>query len=379
MCRDLLPTREVFLIVLLSTQIAYAQGTDRARSSAANVRTPPLVLSEQGSFFVNEQQIETSSAAAGISPAQAKLFGVSSEMAHHRSGKGMYVQYQVPQTRNRTAYPVIMVHGSGHTGKTYETTPDGRMGWAEYFVRQGVPVYVVDHAGRARSGFDPSPTNRAKLENKADLVPSFQEFTNETAWTAFRFGPSPFIPYPGTKFPLQAKEQYFAQIVPNTETSYAEAGQNTIAALAALLDRIGPAVVIVHSQSGAYGIGASTARPDLAKAIVSVEPRSCAVSDENIKAVFARVKLLTMFGDFFGGNVADWPGRMAECVDTVSRIKAAGGMAENIFLPERGIRGNSHMLMMDTNNQQLADIILAWLSQHARAPAGEQQTRGRPR
>jgi hypothetical protein len=119
---------------------------------------------------------------------------------------------------------------------------------------------------------------------------------------------------------------------------------------------------MVHSQSGAYGLGAAIARPNLAKAVVSVEPRICAVSDENARTVFTRVKLLTMFGDFFGSTVGDWPGRMAECVEAVTRIKGAGGVAENIFLPDRGIRGNSHMLMMDLNNQQLADIILAWLA-----------------
>jgi len=269
--------------------------------------------------------------------------------------------YQIPDARNPAVYPVIMVHGSGHTGKTYEETPDGRTGWAEYFVRRGVPVYVVDHSGRARSGFDPTPINQSKLEKNPALIPSFAEFTNEQAWTAFRFGPAAFTPYETTRFPIKAQDQYFAQIVPNTETSYPDGGANTIAALGALLDRIGPAVVMVHSQSGAYGIGAAIGRADLAKAVVSVEPRSCAVSDENVKALFTRVKLLTMFGDFFGSSVGDWPGRMAERIDTVTRIRAAGGIAENIYLPNRGIRGNSHMLMMDLNNQQLADVILTWL------------------
>jgi pimeloyl-ACP methyl ester carboxylesterase len=240
------------------------------------------------------------------------------------------------------------------------------MGWAEYVVRRGTPVYVVDHSGRARSGFDPSPINRAKVEGNPTLIPSFTEFTNEQAWTVFRFGPTPFTPYEDTRFPIKAQDEYFAQMVPNTETSYAEGGQNTVTALAALLDQIGPAVVLVHSQSGAYGISTAVVRPDLVKAVVSVEPRSCAVSDENVQAVFARVPLLTMFGDFFGGDMADWPGRMAECVSTAARIKAARGMAENIYLPDRGIRGNSHMLMMDLNNQELADIILAWLNRNAR-------------
>jgi hypothetical protein len=99
---------------------------------------------------------------------------------------------------------------------------------------------------------------------------------------------------------------------------------------------------------------------------VSIEPRSCAVTDADVPAVFARIPLLTMFGDFFGTDVADWPGRMAECVNTVNRIKVVRGTAENIHLPDSGIHGNSHMPMMDTNNQQLADIILAWLNRHAR-------------
>jgi len=316
----------------------------------------PLVLAKQGSFFINQEDIATSYATATGTPQPG-----------HVSVKGMYVQYQIPQARNRRAYPVIMVHGSAHTGKTYEETPDGRMGWAEYFVRHGVPVYIVDHSGRARSGFDPSLTNQAKLESKAALVPSFTKFTNEQAWVRFRVGPKPFVPFANTQFPVKAQEDYYAQLVPNTETALAGAGQNTIDALAKLLDRIGPAVIMVHSQSGGYGIAAAVARPNLVKAVVSVEPRSCAASPADVQSVFARVPLLTMFGDFQTGD-PDWAERMAECVATVARIKEAHGAAENIYLPDSGIHGNSHMMMMDLNNQQLADIILAWLDRHARQP-----------
>lgn len=305
----------------------------------------PLVLAKQGSFFINQEDLATAFPTAAGTPQPG-----------HVSLKGMYVQYQIPQARNRAAYPVIMVHGSAHTGKTYEETPDGRMGWAEYFVRHGVPVYVVDHSGRARSGFDP-----------AARVPGFTKFTNEQAWVRFRFGPEPFLPFANTQFPVKAQEEYYAQLVPNTETALPGAGQNTIDALAKLLDRIGPAVVMVHSQSGAYGIGAAIARPNLVKAIVSVEPRSCAASPADVQSVFTHVPLLTMFGDFQKGD-PDWAGRMAECVATGGHIKEAHGTAENIYLPDAGIHGNSHMMMMDLNNQQLADIILAWLNRHARQP-----------
>ena len=72
----------------------------------------------------------------------------------------MYVHYRIPASKN--GVPVVMVHGSTHTGMTYETTPDGREGWATYFVRKGSSVYVVDHAGRGRSGFDPTPINQVR-------------------------------------------------------------------------------------------------------------------------------------------------------------------------------------------------------------------------
>lgn len=348
----------VWLAVALGlTSLASAQGRGSASSQPANAKAglSPLVLAEQGSFFVNAQPIETRYPSGRGRPE-----------AGHISGKGMYVQFQIPKDRRRTAYPVVMVHGSSHTGKTYEDTPDGRMGWAEYFVRRGVPTFVVDHAGRARSGFDPTPTNRGRVEKNPEAVPSFTIFSNENAWTSFRFGPSAFTAYPTTKFPVDARDQYFAQLVPNTETTYAEGGRTTISALAALLDRIGPAVVLVHSQSGEYGLGVAIQRPALVKAVVSVEPRVCAVGGADLQPVFSRVPLLTLFGDFFGTDVGDWPGRMAECISTVNQIKTAGGTAENIHLPAAGIRGNSHMLMMDTNNQQVADLILGWLDRHAR-------------
>jgi pimeloyl-ACP methyl ester carboxylesterase len=351
----IVPVAITLMLILLAFHERHLRAQSRKSATATPNADEPLALAKQGSFFINEQNIAT-----------AFPDGEGTQAPGHISVKGMYVQYQIPHARTPGRYPVIMVHGFGHTGKTYEETPDGRMGWAEYFVRRGISVYVVDHSGRGRSGFDPTPTNRAMREKNPALIPSFAEFTNEYVWTSFRFGPTPFTPYANTRFPIVARDQYFAQIVPNTETSYAEAGNNTVGALAALVDRIGPAVLMVHSQSGAYGIAAAIARPDSVKAVVSVEPRSCAVSDENVKAVFTRVRLLTVFGDFFGTNVDDWPGRMTECVETVTRIKAAQGIADNIHLPDRGIRGNSHMLMMDTNNLQVADLILAWLTDKVR-------------
>lgn len=107
----------------------------------------------------------------------------------------MYVQYRIP--KNVSAPPIVMVHGSGHTGVTYETTPDGREGWATYFARKNFPVYVVDHVGRGRSGFDPTPINQARRESNPALLPSVPLFTRERAFANFRFGPQYPTRYPG--------------------------------------------------------------------------------------------------------------------------------------------------------------------------------------
>src|SRR5271154_3815872 len=109
-----------------------------------------LELQDEGVFFVNGQIAMTQfpdSPATGVAPPGQITIDQ------------MYVQYRIP--KSVSGPPIIMVHGSGHTGVTYETTPDGREGWATYFARKNFPVYVVDHVGRGRSGFDPTPINKA--------------------------------------------------------------------------------------------------------------------------------------------------------------------------------------------------------------------------
>ena len=118
-----------------------------------------LELADEGNFFVGGQVVRSEY------PGVPLVGG---------SGPGsitvnqMYVIYRIPKSVN--APPIIMVHGSGHTGVTYETTPDGREGWATYFSRKGFPVYVVDHAGRGRSGFDPTVINRARIKSNPGSI-----------------------------------------------------------------------------------------------------------------------------------------------------------------------------------------------------------------
>ena len=223
----------------------------------------PLELQDEGSFFVNGQLTQSThpgTAVGGIS--QPGTITVNQ----------MYVQYRIPKTVSGPA--IVMVHGSGHTGATYETTPDGREGWATYFARKGFPVYVVDHSGRGRSGFNPTAINRARAEANAALLPDIQIAPRERAWYFFRIGATYPTPFPGAQFPVEAFDQYTAQLVPNAEATLPGAGANTVQALGALLDKIGPAVVMVHSQSGAYGMDLVRARA--AKMLGFVKSRAIA-------------------------------------------------------------------------------------------------------
>src|SRR5262245_18068065 len=66
----------------------------------------------------------------------------------------MYVEYQIPAVQTHP-FPIVLVHGGGQTGAGWQTTPDGRPGWAQYFLKRGYPVYVVDQVARGRSPYAP--------------------------------------------------------------------------------------------------------------------------------------------------------------------------------------------------------------------------------
>jgi pimeloyl-ACP methyl ester carboxylesterase len=320
-------------------------------SATAGSLGGPLELQDEGVFYVNGHVTETSFSG------QAGAEGPGEIMTDQ-----MYVQYRIPKTVS--GLPIIMVHGSGHTGVTYETTPDGREGWATYFTRRGFPVYVVDHVGRGRSSFDPSVINRAKQESNPGLLPSVPLFTRERAYTNFRFGPTYGTPYPGGQFPLAAQDQYFAQLVPNTETTLPGGGANTVKALAALVDKIGPAMVMVHSQSGGYGLELVRQRADKVKALIIVEGACGPLSADDVKKSFSKVATLMVWGDHtVGTDNPNGDERRKICNQSIEAINAAGGAAKFLDLPANGLKGNSHMMMMEKNNLQIADLIIGWLGQ----------------
>ena len=127
----------------------------------------------------------------------------------------MYVHYMVPQGGDRNV-PVVMVHGATLTGKSWETTPDGRMGWDEYFVRKGHPVYVPDQVGRGRSGFNQArPEQRARGIEAAAGLPVWLRFSDEGVWPNFRFGSTAGAAVSDSQFPVAAVDELSKQGVPD--------------------------------------------------------------------------------------------------------------------------------------------------------------------
>ena len=133
----------------------------------------------------------------------------------HITVNQMYVRYMVPQSGDGKV-PGVMVHGATLTGKSWETTPDGRIGWDEYFVRKGHPVYVPDQVGRGRSGFNQAAFNNARAGAAPPTgLPRWIRFSDEVVWPNFRFGLKPGAPYPDSQFPVSAVDELSKQGVPD--------------------------------------------------------------------------------------------------------------------------------------------------------------------
>jgi pimeloyl-ACP methyl ester carboxylesterase len=325
-------------------------------ATASSSLQAPLELQDMGSFFLHQKTVHS---------AYPNVPAVGLTAPGQITVNQMYVQYFVP--RRVQGLPVILVHGANHTGKTFETTPDGREGWATYLVRRGFPVYVVDHAGRGRSGFDARQINETKATGRnPEGLPAVLQYSREGGWVNFRFGPRFGTAHPNGQFPTEALDQYMAQIVPNTESFLEGRDANTAEALAELADRIGPAFLLVHSQSGGYGLEVVRRSRKLA-GLLSVEGNCAPLSPQDLDGPFRAVPLVSVWGDNSVGAAGfNGDARRNGCVQSVRALQDRGADAELLLLPERGIAGNSHMMMMDRNNLQVAGLLVEWMAKRGR-------------
>jgi hypothetical protein len=248
-----------------------------------------------------------------------------------------------------------MWHGGGLTGVTYETTPDGREGWMNFFIKQGWDVYNSDAVERGRAGwamfpdiFKGEPVFLAKAN-------PFERFRIGQGAGSYSPDPAKQKLMPASQFPVEGYDNFVKQSVPRWTTT----DDAIIRAYIALVDRVCPCVILFHSQAGQFGFKVAQARPDKVKALVAIEPAG--QGDPGKAAVLKSIPTLVVYGD----NIAldsRWPQIRKNGVDFVNGIAAAGGKVEVVDLPNAGMRGNSHMLMMDRNNLQVAGLIQEWLA-----------------
>ena len=349
-------------------------------------KAEPLVIARQGYLFAGGTYLESKA----------------------MSGQ-LYAEFQIPAKQTHP-WPVVMIHGGSQTGTNFTGTPDGREGWAQCFLRQGYAVYVVDQPGRGRAAYEPERYGalaRVDAENTARRFAAPERFN---LWPQAHL----HTQWPGTGTPGDASfDQFYSSQVPSLEDFTLQQLLNRDAILA-LLEKIGPAILLTHSQSGAFGWPVADARPDLVKAILAVEPNgppffnvdnipspewfrdapqqqrpwgvtaaplhyqpaASAPSDLAIvrqdqpdapglsrcweqKAPARQLPNLQKTPVLIVTSEASYHAPYDHC--TVKYLEQAGVHSTFIKLAEIGIRGNGHMMMLEKNNREIAGVLETWL------------------
>ena len=266
----------------------------------------------------------------------------------------IYATYQYPASQT-FKYPVLFNPGGGHAARVYDTTPDGREGWLTMFVRDGFAVYGVDRVNSGRSGSDVCAINAARLGVlPAAQMPTINRYSAEAAWVEFRWGPKYGTWYEDTQFPKEALETYLSQLIPNFRDP--QELQKSVSALSALLEKTGPAILQSWSSGGLIIYKTAIARPDLVKGVLALENSATAfdeISDDEVKRI-TKVPMINVIAD-------RTPDRVEGARKFQKRMQAAGGHFTVDPLPEAGIRGNGHTMMLEKNNKVIMDRMVKWL------------------
>lgn len=163
----------------------------------------------------------------------------------------------------------------------------------------------------------------------------------------------------------RAKPLLYKQMIPDLN-ALLPTPNPTWTNMAALAKQLNGAVLMGHSESGFYPEEAALIDASGIRGMISIEQQCLANLPAAYVAKLAKIPTLVMFGDHLGdaGGFPNWQASLDGCQAFVDKLKTAGGDAEVLHLPELGIKGNSHMLMQDKNNLELADLILAWIDEH---------------
>lgn len=257
----------------------------------------------------------------------------------------------------RYGVSVVMIPGLNLSSYIYLTTPDGRPGWAQEFADDGYDVYVInDPSFDFSHGFSVAPFTNVPTAGAPPADPDATQGWAQDIWRRWGFGSSHGNPYPDTRFPT-AFFDVFASNYPYLRGG----GASYSDAIIALLDQIGPSLLMAHSAGGPQAVTAAKARPNLVPALILIEPTR--PPDSNDFPLLKGISLIGVYGDYIDSRNQ---GNRKIATEAAAALHVQnGGRGEVISLPEElGISGNTHLMMQDDNSAFIADLILDWLAVH---------------
>jgi pimeloyl-ACP methyl ester carboxylesterase len=333
--------------------------------SCAHGQKKPIVIQEQGSFAVGGSVITNPGTFDPITRTpEGQTF----------HGDHAYVFYQIPVKAKKL--PLVFWHGIGQFSKTWETTPDGREGFQNIFLRRGFGVYLIDQPRRGRA---------SRSTESVTIHPT----PDEQMWFGtFRIGIWPNY-FPGVQFAKDPEtlNQYFRQMVPNIGPIDIPVNVDAVSTLAT---KLGPTILVTHSHSGGQGWLTAIRNPNV-KAIVSYEPGSGFIFPEGevpapiesssgpVAAVaqpmsefmkLTKIPIIIYYGDNIPARLdpsnpgADgWRARLEMARKWRDAVNKYGGDVTVVHLPDIGITGNTHFPFSDLNNIAIADLMSKWLKE----------------
>lgn len=329
----------------------------------------PLVIQKQGNFSVGGKTILREGQYDN-----SKFVGWDKQVETGQSARvdHAFVDYQIPVKARK--YPLVFVHGYGGSGVCWEMTPDGREGFATLMLRHGYPTYVVDLPGRGRAG---------RTSATRELKPLADEMFWFDIW---RIGIWPNY-NKGVQFPADSAylSQFFREMTPDLSDHTQD-----VPSLNALNERLGDNILVTHSAGGVTGWLVAMANPNTVKGVAAYEPGAFVFPEDEqpdridgltggcapipVKRAdflnLTKIPIVLYFGDYIpertSNNLGDenWRVRLQMARKFVACVNKYGGNATLIELPKMGIRGNTHFLMQDLNNKELADLLAQWLDQN---------------
>ena len=339
---------KIFLLILLIIQ--YSKGSST------------LKIKKQGMFSAGGTVL-TSEGTFDISNYYFSRAGSTLHVDHAN------VLYQIPEKDKKL--PMVFLHGYGQSRMGWMTTPDGREGWSDIFLKKGYSVFLVDQPRRGEAG-------QTSVAGTISTVPS-----DQTWYTQFRIGTyinNSFTYNTNSQFPQGSEnlDQFFRQMTPDTGMDSVGGYQNidntvVAKAIAAVIDKVYSitnknSILFTHSQGGLPGW--ETARyTDHIASIIAIEPGAGPTvgSDDYNTLVQKKIPIAFYYGDYIGDNYTSVPAAsmwnmMRQSAYTFSESYNAEGVKCTVYdLPNEGIYGNDHMMFQDLNNDVIADHIENWI------------------